>query len=119
MLAGVYRRLGWTDESRKALEEFKRLERESAELEKKRRSVAPSTPKPPGRSVNSATESRPIAPRRSCNLGSVVALGDPARRRGIRAVSRVGWPPWRSPASEVRAVAVHGRDRRGRSVEAP
>ena len=40
--------MGWTDDSRKALEEFKRLERESADLEKKRRSVAPSKPKPPG-----------------------------------------------------------------------
>jgi tetratricopeptide (TPR) repeat protein len=37
VLAGVYRRLGWTDESRKALELFRRLERESSELEKKRR----------------------------------------------------------------------------------
>jgi tetratricopeptide (TPR) repeat protein len=37
VLAGVYRRLGWTDESRKALEMFSRLERESRELEKKRR----------------------------------------------------------------------------------
>ena len=48
VLAGVYRQMGWTDDSRKALEEFKRLERESADLEKKRRSVAPSKPKPPG-----------------------------------------------------------------------
>jgi tetratricopeptide (TPR) repeat protein len=38
VLASVYRRLGWTDESRKALEMFKRLEQESNELEKKRRS---------------------------------------------------------------------------------
>ncbi len=37
VLAGVYRRLGWMDESKKALEAFQRLERESAELEKKRR----------------------------------------------------------------------------------
>ena len=37
VLAGVYRRLGWTDESRKALDVFRRLERESNELEKKRR----------------------------------------------------------------------------------
>lgn len=37
VLAGVYRRLGWMDESRKALDVFKRLERESSELEKKRR----------------------------------------------------------------------------------
>ena len=40
VLAGVYRRLGWPDESRKALDVFKRLEQESAELEKKRRSAA-------------------------------------------------------------------------------
>ena len=39
VLAGVYRRLGWMDESRKALEMFKRLDRESNELDKKRRSA--------------------------------------------------------------------------------
>jgi len=51
VLATVYRRLGWTDESRKALEVFKRLEQESSELEKKRRSGAGTgtTPSPPGR----------------------------------------------------------------------
>jgi hypothetical protein len=38
VLANVYRRLGWPDESRKALDMFKRLEQESNELEKKRRS---------------------------------------------------------------------------------
>jgi tetratricopeptide (TPR) repeat protein len=38
VLAGLYRRLGWMNESRKALEIFKRLEQESAELDKKRRS---------------------------------------------------------------------------------
>jgi tetratricopeptide (TPR) repeat protein len=49
VLAGVYRQLGWTDESRQALEHFKRLDQESAALEKKRRSGAPSgKPKPPG-----------------------------------------------------------------------
>jgi tetratricopeptide (TPR) repeat protein len=48
VLAGLYRQLGWTDDNRKALEEFKRLEKESAELEKKRRSVDPRKPKPPG-----------------------------------------------------------------------
>ena len=37
VLAGVFRRLGLTDESRKALEMFKRLEQEAAELDKKRR----------------------------------------------------------------------------------
>jgi tetratricopeptide (TPR) repeat protein len=37
VLAGIYRRLGWMDESRKALEMFKRLEQEGNELEKKRR----------------------------------------------------------------------------------
>jgi tetratricopeptide (TPR) repeat protein len=40
VLANVYRRLGWADESRKALEMFKRLEQESSELDKKRRSGA-------------------------------------------------------------------------------
>jgi tetratricopeptide (TPR) repeat protein len=41
VLAGVYRRLGWMDESRKALEVFQKLERESAELDKKRRASRP------------------------------------------------------------------------------
>jgi tetratricopeptide (TPR) repeat protein len=51
VLANVYRRLGWADESRKALEVFKRLEQESSELEKKRRSEATTAPAPgaPGR----------------------------------------------------------------------
>jgi len=40
VLANVYRRLGWAEESRKALEMFKRLEQESSELDKKRRSGA-------------------------------------------------------------------------------
>jgi tetratricopeptide (TPR) repeat protein len=49
VLAGVYRQLGWTDESRKALELFKRLDQESAALEKKRRSGAGATTiRPPG-----------------------------------------------------------------------
>jgi tetratricopeptide (TPR) repeat protein len=39
VLAGVYRRLGWMEENRKALEVFQKLERESAELEKKRRAA--------------------------------------------------------------------------------
>ena len=38
VLAGVYRRMGRTDDSQKALETFKRLEREASELEAKRRS---------------------------------------------------------------------------------
>jgi tetratricopeptide (TPR) repeat protein len=51
VLANVYRRLGWTDESRQALEVFKRLEKESSELEKKRRSAAGTATSPavPGR----------------------------------------------------------------------
>jgi tetratricopeptide (TPR) repeat protein len=51
VLATVYRRLGMTDESRKALEIFKRLEQESSELEKKRRGGAGmgTAPSPPGR----------------------------------------------------------------------
>jgi tetratricopeptide (TPR) repeat protein len=50
VLAGVYRRLGWMDDSRSALEQYKRLEQESAELEKKRRSVAgEAAATPPGR----------------------------------------------------------------------
>jgi tetratricopeptide (TPR) repeat protein len=44
VLAGVYRRMGWQDESDKALEHFKRLDQESQELEKKRRSTARAAP---------------------------------------------------------------------------
>jgi hypothetical protein len=39
VLAGVYRRLGWMEESRKALQAFQQLEKESSELEKKRRAT--------------------------------------------------------------------------------
>ena len=39
VLASVYRRLGWMDQNRKALEEFKRLEKESGEIDKKRRGM--------------------------------------------------------------------------------
>ena len=39
VLAGVYRRLGRMEESRKALEVFQKLERESSDLEKKRRAT--------------------------------------------------------------------------------
>jgi tetratricopeptide (TPR) repeat protein len=50
VLAGVYRRLGWMDDSKSALEHYKRLDKESAELEKKRRSVASeAATTPPGR----------------------------------------------------------------------
>ena len=50
MLAGVYRRLGWMDDSRTALEHYKRLDKESAELEKQRRSIAnEAATTPPGR----------------------------------------------------------------------
>lgn len=49
VLAGVYRKLGRTVESRTALEQFKRLEQESTDLEKKRRSGANADKtKPPG-----------------------------------------------------------------------
>jgi protein O-GlcNAc transferase len=41
VLAGVYRRLGWMEDSRKALEAFQKLERESTELDKKRRATGP------------------------------------------------------------------------------
>ena len=44
VLAGVYRRMGWTEESKKALEMFKRLDRESSELDKKRRAAASALP---------------------------------------------------------------------------
>jgi tetratricopeptide (TPR) repeat protein len=48
VLAGLYRRLGKADESQKALDSFKRLERESNELEKMRRehksTAAPTSP---------------------------------------------------------------------------
>jgi tetratricopeptide (TPR) repeat protein len=56
VLAGVYRRLGWPDESRKALEMFKRLEQESNELDKKRRSAG--TPESPPTSPGQRREQR-------------------------------------------------------------
>jgi tetratricopeptide (TPR) repeat protein len=40
VLSTLYRRLGKTDESRQALEQFTKLDRESSELDKKRRDVA-------------------------------------------------------------------------------
>ena len=50
VLSGVYRRLDWMDESRKALEVFKRLDRESNELDKKRRAaIAAAGPSSPDR----------------------------------------------------------------------
>ena len=49
VLAGVYRQMGWMDDSRSALEHYKRLDKESAELEKKRRSVASETATTPPR----------------------------------------------------------------------
>jgi tetratricopeptide (TPR) repeat protein len=51
VLSGVYRRLGKKEESRKALEVFTQLDRETNELEKKRRSTgkpAASPPRPGG-----------------------------------------------------------------------
>ena len=50
VMAGICRRLGLGEESRKALEMFKRLERESNELETKRRKALQGRqlPKPPG-----------------------------------------------------------------------
>jgi tetratricopeptide (TPR) repeat protein len=39
VLAGVYRRLGWMEDSKKALEAFQKLERESSDLERKRRAA--------------------------------------------------------------------------------
>jgi tetratricopeptide (TPR) repeat protein len=44
VLAGLYRRLGKMEESRKALESFTRLERETNELDKKRRTGSRATP---------------------------------------------------------------------------
>jgi tetratricopeptide (TPR) repeat protein len=46
VLAGVYRQLGWTEDSRLALEQFKKLDQESTALEKKRREA--DTRKSPG-----------------------------------------------------------------------
>jgi tetratricopeptide (TPR) repeat protein len=48
VLAGLYRRLGRTDDSRLALDMFQRLDRESAELDKKRRGTAKTDAVPPG-----------------------------------------------------------------------
>ena len=44
VLAGLYRRLGKVEESRKALESFTRLERETNEIEKQRRAGARDKP---------------------------------------------------------------------------
>ncbi len=44
VLAGLYRRLGKTEESRRALESFTRLEKETNELERKRRGGSRSNP---------------------------------------------------------------------------
>ena len=46
VLAGIYRRLGKRDESKKALDSFARLDRESNELEKMRRSTSHPAAKP-------------------------------------------------------------------------
>src|SRR5260370_24095651 len=46
VLAGLYRRLGKVKESQEALEVFTRLDKESNELEKMRRSVANPAPTP-------------------------------------------------------------------------
>lgn len=49
VLAGIYRRLGKANESRKALESFTRLDQENNELEKMRRSMSkPNGAPPPG-----------------------------------------------------------------------
>ena len=49
VLAGIYRRLGKADESRKALDSFTRLDQENNELEKMRRSMSkPNGAPPPG-----------------------------------------------------------------------
>ena len=49
VLAGLYRRLGKMDDSRKALESFTRLDKETNELEKMRRSAnLRGTPPKPG-----------------------------------------------------------------------
>jgi tetratricopeptide (TPR) repeat protein len=47
VLAGVYRRLGKTTESKEALEVFTRLDRETVELDKKRRDAAQTAATPP------------------------------------------------------------------------
>ena len=47
-LAGLYRRLGKMDESRKALDSFTRLDKENAELEKMRRGANHPGGVPPG-----------------------------------------------------------------------
>ncbi|MDP9323158.1 MAG: tetratricopeptide repeat protein, partial [Acidobacteriota bacterium] len=44
VLAGLYRRLGKAEESRKALESFTRLERETSEIEKQRRAASRGNP---------------------------------------------------------------------------
>jgi tetratricopeptide (TPR) repeat protein len=48
VLAGLYRRLGKIEDSKKALDSFARLDRENNELEKLRRSSAATSPSAPG-----------------------------------------------------------------------
>ena len=48
VLAGLYRRLGKMDDSRRALESFTRLDKETNDLEKMRRSANRGTPPKPG-----------------------------------------------------------------------
>ena len=112
VLAGVYRQLGWTDDSRKALEEFKRLDQESAELEKKRRSVADeAAPRRRGGSVTSWS-SAPASRRGFLQLARRFA-----RRRGRPglAVSASAAPP----AAAAGPWHLHGRDRGRRPVARP
>ena len=101
VLAGVYRRLGWTDDSRKALEMFKRLEQESSELEKKRRSGA-------GIAGVSSGGSHSHPRRQFLRM-----LGASAFLTSTR------WPPPAGGGATGRARRVHGRHRRGRPAARP
>jgi tetratricopeptide (TPR) repeat protein len=59
VLASLYRRLGDLEESKKALEMFTRLERESSELDKKRRSASTGAPAPARAPAPASAPSRP------------------------------------------------------------
>ena len=87
VLASLYRRLGDLEESKKALEMFTRLERESSELDKKRRGALPPRPATaaPCLQERGVTDARRMTSRRTFLqiLGSAAtALAPGALSRG-------------------------------------
>ena len=118
VLAGVYRRLGRMDESRKALEMFKRLEQETSELDKKRarrRQLPQHVRRGRTRIVSSGAAS--IAERRSQSPSRV-----PADARGLRPAARaVTRPAGDDQARRAQSGRrrLHRRHRGGRPVAEP